>query len=258
MRKILKISTFLLFSLLISAICYAQENEEEKIKPVTIHLVGVQGGVHFPGGDLKDRFGLNGHAGLSYRYKTLNNFLWGIEANIIFGGKIQDTLIVQNLVANDGSIVGTDGLPAGITFLERGYFLGGNVGKLFPVKPSTNLNTGFFVILGGGFLLHKVRIEDDFDTAPQLRAEYTKGYDRLSSGPVLQQFIGYMGLSSNRRSNFFIGVEMLQGFTQSRRSFNFDTRSVDEDQRLDILYGIKLGWMLPIYGKGGSTRYYTD
>lgn len=258
MQKILKLSTFLFLSLLITITCLAQEEEDAEPEKTPITLIGVQGGLHIPGADLKDRFGLNGHAGISLRYKTANNFLWGLEANILFGGKIQDTTVIQNLVATDGSIIGTDGLPAGLTFLERGFFLGANLGKLFPTQPSKNLNTGFFVLLGGGFLLHKIRIEDDFDTTPQLKGEYVKGYDRLTSGPVLQQFVGFMGLSRNRRANYYIGIELLEGFTQSRRSFNFDTRSADTDQRLDLLVGLKMGWMLPLYGKSDGTRYYTD
>ena len=47
--------------------------------------------------------------------------------------------------------------------------------------------------------------------------------------------------------NFTLGVEAIQGFTQNRRSFNFDTQMQDTAMRLDALLGAKLTWTLPFY-----------
>jgi hypothetical protein len=47
--------------------------------------------------------------------------------------------------------------------------------------------------------------------------------------------------------NFLAGFEFYQGFTQGRRSFNFDTRSRESEKRLDLLFGVRLGWTLPFY-----------
>jgi hypothetical protein len=44
-----------------------------------------------------------------------------------------------------------------------------------------------------------------------------------------------------------IGLELTQAFTQSRRSYNFDTRSTDTESRQDFLTGFKIGWTLPLY-----------
>jgi hypothetical protein len=108
------------------------------------------------------------------------------------------------------------------------------------------------VTLGAGFLQHKVRIQDDpTRNVPQLSKEYKKGYDRLTNGWALTQFIGYQKLANDRRLNFFFGIESMQAFTAGRRSFNFDTQSTDNDNRIDLSFGFRAGWILPFYyGKG--------
>jgi hypothetical protein len=92
---------------------------------------------------------------------------------------------------------------------------------------------------------------------PQLTGNYKKGYDRLTNGLAINEFIGYQMLSTNKRVNFYFGFEFTQGFTQSRRDFDFDTRSADTQKRFDSLMGIRAGWILPFYvGKGAAEIYY--
>ena len=132
----------------------------------------------------------------------------------------------------------------------------GKIGKLFSMS-SVNPNTGFTVLLGAGFLQHKIQIEDLNSTVPQFDGEYRKGYDRLSSGLAFTQFIGYTHLSLNRRINFYIGIEAVQAFTKGRRSTNFNTQTNGTNSRTDILFGPRVGWILPIY-KEPSEGFYTN
>ena len=60
-------------------------------------------------------------------------------------------------------------------------------------------------------------------------------------------------ISNNRRLNFLLGIELVQGITQNRREFNFDTRMRDDENKLDLLFGIKFGWTLP-FEIGGRDR----
>ena len=41
----------------------------------------------------------------------------------------------------------------------------------------------------------------------------------------------------------------MEGFTQNRRDWNYTEMMKDDKQRLDLLFGLKVGWMLPLYGK---------
>ncbi|MBI5914039.1 MAG: hypothetical protein HY842_01575 [Bacteroidetes bacterium] len=203
-------------------------------------------GGHLPGGDLGDRFGGNYSAGLGGDFFTKNNWVVGLHSNFYFGKEVK-TDVLANLRSNEGFIYADDGGVSDIQLRERGLYIGGHLGKIFPVSEN-NRRSGIRVTVGGGFLQHKIRIQDEPQVfVSPLDKEYKKGYDRLTNGFALTEFIGYQFLANNRLVNFMIGLEFAQGFTANRRSFNFDTRSVDSGNRLDLLYGFRLGWTLPLY-----------
>ena len=62
-------------------------------------------------------------------------------------------------------------------------------------------------------------------------------------------------MSNNRLLNFYFGFECLEGFTQNRRSYDFDLMSHDSKKRLDILYGARVAWILPLYKKAPAEFY---
>ena len=94
------------------------------------------------------------------------------------------------------------------------------------------------------------------NTAPQLSGDYEKGYDRLTAGFTLSQFVGYQNLSNRRISNYYIGIELTEGFTRSMRDYDFDRMAPDSQSRLDLMIGIKAGWILPLYGRAPKDYYY--
>ena len=65
-----------------------------------------------------------------------------------------------------------------------------------------------------------------------------------------------MYLSDNRLLNFYFGIEGYQAFTQSVRKLNYDTGLPDTKKRLDMLYGLRFGWILPLYKKTPNEFYY--
>jgi hypothetical protein len=73
----------------------------------------------------------------------------------------------------------------------------------------------------------------------------------------LRQFLGYQVISRDRTVNFYIGLEAIEGFTKNRRGFNFDTGRRDDLKRIDILYGVRVGWQLAIFTnqKGEDIEY---
>ena len=134
-----------------------------------------------------------------------------------------------------------------ILLRERGLHINGHIGKIFPLSDK-NRRSGIRVTVGAGFLQHKVRIQDDPQRlVPQLLDDYRKGYDRLTNGFALSQFVGYQIMSLDGRLNVYLGVEFIEGFTQNRRSLNFDTMLQDTDKRFDMLLGFKLNYSLPFY-----------
>jgi len=57
--------------------------------------------------------------------------------------------------------------------------------------------------------------------------------------------------------NFRAGIEIEEGFTQNRRTINYDTKLPDTEMRLDMLISFKLSWNLPIF-ESPERKFYTD
>lgn len=210
-------------------------------------LLHISYGLHLPSGDLSERFNENFAIGTQLEFITnKSNFIFGLDGQFLFGSDVK-TDVLAGLRTAEGYIVGNDKDPADIQLRERGWFLGAYVGKLFSLS-QTNPRSGLRLTVGTGVLQHKIRIQDDPQrTVPQLLGNYRKGYDRLTNGLALKEFLGYQLLSKNRRVNVILGLEFIQGFTQNRRDFNFDTMQADTEKRLDLLYGFKAGITLPFY-----------
>ncbi len=243
---------FLFLSLRVAA--FAQSSELNKGNGLLVHI---SYGAQLPAGDLSDRFGISTSIGGGLDFITdKNNLLVGIEGSYQFGDNVKED-VLAGLRTPDGFIIGNDRSYADIQLRQRGFYIGGLIGKLFTLSKN-NYRSGIRLTLGAGLLQHKIRIQEDPSRfVPQLSDVYKKGYDRLSNGFSLNQFIGYQLLASNKRVNFYAGFEFIQGFTQNRRNFNFDTLSQDTSKRLDLYFGLRLGWTLPFYmGTAANEIYY--
>lgn len=210
-----------------------------------------------PQADLADRFGGVASPSISVEYMHDNNWIVGAQGNFYFGSRVDEDPL--SFLRNDlGYIYGTAEEPATITLRMRGIMMGGHVGRLFGIDPANSRN-GIRVTLGAGFLQHKIRIQNDPQMpTPGLSGDYARGYDRLTNGLALTQFIGYQLYGKNRRTNFFFGLELTEAFTQNRRNADFDTGLAPDTKRTDVLAGLRLGWTLPFWlgeGKSGDLYY---
>jgi hypothetical protein len=243
------------FLLVFAFLSPAKAQVSVKDSSINAVLVGVGVGVYLPEGDMADRFGPNLMIHLSCGLKRANNWIYSFEGDYIFGSEIRENNIFRNIETSEGYIIGNDGKFATVRTFERGYAITFNVAKLIATgKP--NKNTGFLFRFGTGFIQHKIKIETVGNTVPELDKAYRKGYDRLSNGLALHQFIGYQYMSNKRTINFFAGFDFFEGFTQNRREYNFDDMRKDTSKRQDIMLGIKIGWILPLYKQAPNTFYY--
>lgn len=234
------LSAFLIFFVLQNSI--AQKSEETK--PPKFFLVNLAYSIQFPGGDMGDRYGQNNSVGIGMEILNRKKFIIGINSDFLFGTKVDED-VLATLRNSDGTIYGNNRSLSAIKLTERGWNVNLLLGKLWNVNKKQP-TSGIRATLGLGVLQHKIRIQQDPQSlVPQAEGEYAKGYDRLSNGLSVTEFIGYQMISNNRRLNFIAGIELVQGFTKNRRDFNFDTMMKDEDNQLDLLFGIKLGWTLP-------------
>ncbi|MBK9175029.1 MAG: hypothetical protein IPM46_01580 [Flavobacteriales bacterium] len=227
------------------------------IRDTTIALVAVQASYahQWPGGDLASRFGDNSNIGLGAYRKFRSNWLVGAEGSFLFGNQVKEPGILRNVINSSGQVVDKDGEMADVFLYERGWTALAFVGRLLPVI-GPNPNSGFVIKLGGGYMRHKVRVQTQQNIVPQLEGEYLDGYDRLTAGPALLGYLGYHHFGNRRLVNFHIGVELMMGFTEPLRAFNFDTEQYNLGGRTDLLTGLRVGWSLPIYRRHDDRFHY--
>lgn len=254
MQRLLKYILFLIISI---NIYLAKGQVSVSDSSLSIPMFYATYAYQFPGGDLADRYGNNSSVGGGFKWKSKQNWLFGAEYVYLFGNNVKVTdQIMNNIKTSSGQIINSAGNFASYSIQERGYYISGRFGKLFPLL-SPNPNSGFFLMGSLGYFQHKIRIEVTDNNIPQLRDDYKKGYDRLASGFGISEMLGYMYLSNNRLINLFVGVEFNQAWTKPKRDVNFDTMEPDElSNRFESLAGIKVGWIIPIFKRLPNKVYY--
>lgn len=213
-------------------------------------------GYQVPGGDLAKRFGNNSNAGAAFWYKSHKNFVFNVQWTYLFGEDLRENGVLDSISTSDGFVIDKEGKTSDIRQFERGFTLNASAGKLFGGFLAPNINSGFMVMGGVGILQHKIRIIDNGSRTPQLAGDYLKGYDRLTNGLAFTEFFGYWYMGKKRYINFYAGLEAVQGFTQSRRSWDYDLMRADTQKRTDLLYGFRAGWIIPIAYRNSSNLYY--
>jgi len=252
----MRISLSVIVFLLIIPALIAQVQEEENASSAIPYFYGFYG-YQWPGGEIKNQFGSNSTVGGGFSVKTKSGLLIGAEYDFIFGSNVKNGIeIFKYLITSDGNIISGDGTPAVVATFERGNTVGIKFGKLIPVLKH-NSNSGIFFTLGGGYMMHKIKIEVENEGAPQLKGDYKRGYDRLSGGFMLNQAVGFMFFSKSGLANFTVSVEAFEGWNKPYRDYYFDTMAPPEQgNQFDFLIGPKISWMIPISGRNIGKYYY--
>lgn len=244
-----------LLSLFLLSFCLTEAQVNLKDSCVSAHLIQVDIGTGLPAFDMADRFGPHAIAGGGYQYKTNDNWLFGFNGAFIFGSVVKEDSLFNNIRTDAGYVIGSDGLLYDPILWESGFNGKIEVGKITNIW-GINPNSGLAFTGGIGYMQHKIWIYIDETIVPQLSPEYRTGYDRLSSGFMLTQYIGYYFFSTKYFVNFRGGIEFMEAFTQNRRTINYDTQLSDTETRFDMLINLKVSWNLPIY-KQPRTKFYT-
>ncbi len=222
----------------------AQRNFPKQYTPLSIN---VNFGAQMPAADLATRFGNNLCLGLGVERIALpSGWILGVDGFYAFGTTVNEDVLAP-IRTTDGNIIGDINTYADVELRERAFYAGITGGKLFKFYDNGNKVGGLRFTFGLGFFQHNIRIQDNSNSAQQIVAPYDAGYDRLTNGLALSQFIGYQIVSRDKKVNFTIGFDFTEGFTKNRRGFNFDTRSRDDKSRFDVLYGFRIGWSFPVY-----------
>jgi len=211
-------------------------------------------GVDLPDGDLADRFGVdfNGAAGLDYIWK--NDWFAGYHAHMLLGSNVKED-VISNLRTTEGNLIGQQKNQAIVSLRQRAFLNGIHVGKFINISNSS-FSHGPRISLGSSVLSHYIIFNDESATVNQLLGQYGSGYDRLTRGLTLEQFIGYQYKNDNGGVNVFGGFQFVQGFTQNVRPVDFDTRIRDDRNRIDLLFGVRLGVYIRLFEFGTAEQVY--
>ena len=237
----MSIYKFLLSSLIITLATYSWAQQSSP----SILNIGLGYGYEMPVGDLSDRFGNNFEIGYKVDWVTPKNWIIGIDGGFKFGTDVkEDPLAIFRV--SDGRLLGADHAWAETYFRKRGVFIGVALGKIFPLSGG---RSGIRVHLTPGLMTHHIRLVDESSSLAQIDEDYRHGYDRLTRGLAMKQYVGYQHLSADKRVNFSIGIESTLGYTKQVRKYNFgETAIANTDNRFDGYIGIKATWFLPFYG----------
>ena len=208
-----------------------------------------------PLGDLADRFGAGFSAGFQVEWMSWpNNWILGIDGQYGFAGKVKEN-VLDFLQDEDGNIVGRD-LDISKAFLQQRLVSGKvTIGRLFPLFES-NKRSGIRFSLGTGFQMHWIKVNDELRSLAQTEGDYGAGYDRLTAGWLVSEFLGYQHVSLNRRINFYAGVDVGQAFGRSLRTYDYSTMQQDDRTRLDMTLTFRAGWCIPLWTGTGTTDIY--
>lgn len=207
-------------------------------------------------GDLGDRFG-NGFSidgGLTFM-PAKSPLELGFRAQFGFGNQVKEDVLV-NLRTTEGFLIGNQREPADIQLRQRQLFVGPTVGYTFQL--GKNKRGGIHTKTSVGYFFSRIAAQRDVvqGVAP-LNEEYLAGYDRLAGGLAVHQFIGYQQLGLERRLNFYVGAEVMAGFTKQLRLFDIPTQMAPPDAgRTDVVLGLKAGIILPFYIGEGREIFY--
>ena len=197
--------------------------------------VSARYGAGLPLADLKDRYGDHFTLGGSLAFLSKNNGYVGLNYDLLFGNQVKED-VLSNLRTIEGGIIGNDMQFASIFLRERGHQFSVDAGYLVQLRKKSFHRSGFLLTAGLGYLMHKIRIVDDFDSVVQLQRAYLKGYDRLSSGWTLNQKISYLHLSGDKLINFYVSMSVSEAFTKDRRQFNYNQTEL-RINRFDVVTG---------------------
>ncbi len=254
-------SSCLFASLLITLTVFGQQAEEKKEKPEskfepnTALIIAPSYTAQFPFGDMADRFGFNSQVSLNLMYKMKKNWLIGVEGGFLFGDQLRENYIIDKITTATGHLIGTNNDLIRVRPQMQGYTIKAEVGKIIPFSAKYP-DAGLLLITSLGFLQHKIWLNVRETSVPQLSKTYRKGYDRMSNGPVISQFIGGTFMARRKYYSFYGGLQFDVAFTQNRRAFDFyEQRKLDE-KRVDMFLGIKVGWILPVFLQANEKEYY--
>ncbi|MDR0368584.1 MAG: hypothetical protein LBH82_05530, partial [Bacteroidales bacterium] len=168
----------------------------------------------------------------------------------------------KNLMTEDGYFIQDNGqatteIADGTEF--RGISFHWQAGKIIPLSKKYR-NSGIWIKAGLGVTQHFIFIKNADDRVLSLQSNknfnYKRGYDKLTIGFSLYQFIGYAHMTKKNLFCLYGGVEFFESFSKRQRDFDFSLMKKDDSRFFDTMLGIKIGWIIPLYRHNPNEVYH--
>lgn len=241
----------ILVVLLLPKVAYNQDLQTQRKG----FLLGAEAGYFLPQSALKDRFGNGFCFGGNVSYKSLKGYFLGIQGTYFSTGKVKENPLAI-FYTDGGYMIDRYGNPAVFNLEMRSFYTGLFVGKLIKLNQKSEHEQGLFTSFGLGFFQHRINIVDNDKTILQIRDDKKYGYDRLSNGVGLQQFLGYMFLQRKGMLNLYAGLFANEAIAKNRRDWNYGVTTDETKSRTDIIIGLKSGIIISLYRKKSDGIYY--
>jgi hypothetical protein len=215
-------------------------------------MLKVGGGFYATSGDLAKRYPQFASIPISLGYKSKSDLSFSFNYSPILGNQVNIDGLFGDILGPSGEILDQNGFPTVIRYYMRGFSSGGTVGKIFPAGKSSK-HGSFEISAGAGMMQHYIKMQFDAGRTPQLEGLYTAGYDRLTNGLQLSQHFRWQYLNTETIS-VYAGIDVCQGFTKNRRSWNFSEMSADTKARKDIYFGLSAGVIIPVTLKASASE----
>ena len=201
--------------------------------------------------------------GLHFIYKSRQHWVFSLDAGIWFGGDNLQyrTDRMGSVFSRDSIVIGTNGTDANVTCYNRHLAFQGGVGKIIPLAPQKNPNSGLLLKVGAGYQRGQSIFMLNDVNAPQLDDDYALLYDHQRHGFMLTEAVGYWFMSNHANLvNCALTFEVSQLWSRSTRDYVIDYRAglqgPDNSHYFDLLYTLRFTWMFPLKGKTVREYYF--
>ncbi len=219
-------------------------------------LIGAGLSANTVSGDWVDRYRENYSVSAFVGRKFKSNYTLTAEWSYLFGGEVSDRQgALKNVFTPDGQLINISGSYGQVNINQRGTYFNLGIEKTIPLG-RLNKNSGLNIGLTGGYMWHWLNVDNVGNDSPQIIDDYAKGYDRLGSGFLLRESLGFIYLSPSRLVNFKLSFEISQIWSQDLRKYYYPVGELSGEPQLNLLYGLKLNWYIPIYLGGKTEEYY--
>jgi hypothetical protein len=236
----------------------AQENKESKGK-IDKRCLIFNGftGLSVPGNDLVKDYGTFGEIGGGVMFQSKSKWLFGLDFSYFFGNGVKKDP-VANLRNEEGQIIGNNGSYATFKVFQRGFqFPHLKFGRTFALRknPIQNSFGGLTLISGIGWFQHWTYIQDLSKKTPQFSKDYINGYDRMTNGPSVGFWVGYLFIPNRSKINFHLEGGYFASFTKTKR-YDFANNFLPNEKRVDSMVQLRLRICFTVRSKAEEEYYY--